>query len=112
MPELRFPSQRLARPPRRQARSCPGHRAWVRRHDCCVTGCKRSPIECAHVRLGTDGGCGLKPSDRWAISLCWLHHREQHQIGEAKFERKYELDLTALATEFAKRSPFRWKILV
>jgi hypothetical protein len=57
------------------------------------------------VRLGTDGGTGLKPSDRWAISLCAHHHLEQHSIGEAAFEAKYELHLVELAREFAKRSP-------
>ena len=50
-------------------RTCPAHRAWVRRHHCCVPGCRQVPIECAHVRGGTDGGIGLKPSDKWVISL-------------------------------------------
>jgi hypothetical protein len=77
----------------------------VRKHHCCVPGCKRTPIECAHVRLGTDGGTGLKPSDRWTISLCAYHHLEQHRIGEARFEDKYGLDLKSLAREFARRSP-------
>lgn len=88
-------------------RSCPAHRAWVRKHYCCVRACKRLPIECAHVRSGTDGGAGLKPSDRWAISLCAQHHREQHRIGEAAFETRYDLDLSALAREFVRRSPHR-----
>lgn len=89
------------------ARSCPAHRAWVRRHRCSVTACLAGPIECAHVRSGTDGGCALKPSDRWTISLCAAHHAEQHIIGEAAFERRYALDLISLAQEFARRSPHR-----
>ena len=65
------------------------------------------PIECAHVRCGTDGGKALKPSDRWTLSLCRCHHAEQHHIGERAFEKRYGLDLLALAQEFARRSPHR-----
>ena len=86
-------------------RECPSHRAWVRRHHCCVAGCLNVPIECAHVRTGTDGGIGLKPSDRWTVSLCSAHHAEQHRIGERRFEQRYALDLLALAKLFAARSP-------
>ena len=88
-------------------RSCPAHRAWVRKHHCSVSGCRALPIECAHVRRGTDGGTALKPSDRWSISLCADHHREQHTIGEATFEKKYGVDLVELAEAFADRSPSR-----
>src|SRR5436190_2535543 len=80
-------------------RSCPGHRAWVRRHHCSVPECKRLPIECAHVRCGQDGGVGLKPADKWVISLCAYHHREQHQIGQRSFENKYSIDMLQLAAE-------------
>jgi hypothetical protein len=107
MARLRLPA-RIERP-RRTAhlRSFPAHRAWVRRHHCSVPGCMNLPIECAHVRRSTDGGKGLKPSDRWTLSLCRSHHAEQHRIGEAAFEKRYGLDLLALATEFARRSPHR-----
>jgi len=106
MPLTRLPSK-LERPKRpRDDRCCPAHRAWVRRHHCCVPGCMNRNIECAHVRTGTDGGMALKPSDRWAISLCSNHHREQHALGEAKFQRRYKIDLYELAREFAKRSPY------
>ena len=107
MPELRFPN-RLPRETRKTtSRNCAAHRAWVRRHRCSVQGCRQLPIECAHVRCGTDGGTGVKPSDRWCISLCHAHHLEQHEIGEPAFEARYELDLRGLAREFAQRSPHR-----
>ncbi|MFL6728287.1 MAG: putative HNHc nuclease [Sphingomicrobium sp.] len=82
----------------------------MRRHHCSVPRCDRLPIECAHVRIGTDGGAGLKPSDRWVISLCRSHHREQHEIGELSFEEKYSIDLQALAREFVRRSPHKQKL--
>ena len=36
--------------------------------------------------------------------MCWEHHREQHDIGQPAFERRYGLDLFALAAEFARYS--------
>jgi len=111
MPEVVFPRLQPRAVRERTNRSCAGHRAWVRRHRCSVRGCSRTPIECAHVRRGADGGAGMKPSDKWAVSLCIYHHREQHQIGERAFEEKYSLDLVTLAGEFARRSPLSHKLL-
>lgn len=59
------------------------------------------------MRSGADGGCALKPSDRWAISLCHAHHAEQHRIGKRAFEKRHRLDLMALAQAFDARSPHR-----
>jgi hypothetical protein len=52
----------------------------------------------------------MKPSDRWTISLCAFHHRQQHDIGEIAFEDKYSICLSELAKEFARRSP-HWQKL-
>ena len=110
MPKTALP--KLIRRPKhaRDARNCPAHRAWVRKHKCSVPGCDRLPIECAHVRSGTDGGIAMKPSDRWMISLCAYHHQEQHRIGESAFERRHFIDLKELSTEFALRSPHRSRL--
>lgn len=85
----------------------PAHRSWVRSHGCCVPGCDNRPIECAHVRRGTDGGTSLKPSDRWCISLCNSHHSLQHAVGEITFERTFNLDMREMAEEFFRKSPHR-----
>ena len=112
MASVQLPPLRASSRPRpRDTRSCPAHRAWVRRHACSVPGCLASPIECAHVRRGTDGGQSLKPSDRYTISLCQAHHAEQHRIGEARFEARYAIDLKALADAFARRWP-HWRVLL
>ena len=100
--------QRKTRP--RQSHSCSAHRAWVRRHHCSITDCGGRPIECAHVRSGGTGGVGMKPADRWCISLCVLHHAEQHRLGEPRFAAKYDLDLVSLAMWFAQRSPYRERL--
>lgn len=111
MPKLMFPRALARDKPTKRLRTCAGHRAWVRCHYCSVPGCRRMPIECAHVRNGTDCGMGIKPSDKWTISLCQFHHREQHRLGEHSFEARYALDLRALAAEFARRSPHRLKLM-
>lgn len=87
----------------------PAHRAWVRGHAC--SACESTTaIECAHVRLGTDGGMGQKPSDKWCISLCKDCHAEQHRLGEASFAKKHGIDLRALAEAFFAASPHRGKL--
>ena len=87
----------------------PAHRAWVRGHACSACG-STTAIECAHVREGTDGGIGMKPSDRWTVSLCRDCHTEQHRIGEGPFERGAGINLKALAAEFFAKSPHRFKL--
>lgn len=62
-------------------------------------------IEAAHVRIGTDGGIGLKPGDQWTIPLCSMHHRKQHRIGESTFERIYNIDMKVIAYQLARKSP-------
>lgn len=93
-----------------ERRRSPAHRAWVRGHACCACG-STTAIECAHVRTGTDGGVGIKPSDRWCISLCKVCHQRQHNIGEEAFSRAWGIDMKALAAEFFAKSPHRHKLM-
>lgn len=90
-------------------RRSPAHRAFVRSHACCACG-SQTAIECAHVRVGTDGGTGLKPSDRWTISLCKDCHSRQHQIGEPAFEMEHKINMRELAEAFFRASPHRNKL--
>ena len=88
---------------------CPGHLKWVRGHYCAIKGIDdhvcEGKVESAHVRSGTDGGMGKKPSDIWAIPLCWDAHRYQHAIGEARFEREFGIDMKEIAEGLARKSP-------
>lgn len=59
------------------------HLAFIRTLPCVK--CSALPCEAAHIRSGTDGGTGLKPSDCWVVPLCAVHHYEQHQKGELTF---------------------------
>jgi len=42
------------------------------------------PSEASHIRLGADGGMGLKPSDKFIIPQCHECHMRLHR-GEATF---------------------------
>jgi len=53
---------------------------------------------------------GVKPSDRWCISLCKDCHGLQHHIGETSFERRWGISLKTIAEEFAKQSPHSPKL--
>lgn len=93
--------------PRAPQREWPRHRAWVRRHACCVPHCTNGPIEFAHVRSSLDAGVGQKPHDAYGISLCSACHRRQHQVGEAAFEKETGINMQKLAAEFRALSPDR-----
>ncbi len=88
-----------------------GHLAFVRGFVCAVStnhgdSCE-GKIEAAHVRIGTDGGTSLKPSDCFALPLCSVHHAEQHRIGERSFETKYGINMKAVAEKLWKASKHR-----
>lgn len=88
-----------------QVRSTP-HLQWVRGHVCAVEDDEcAGKIEAAHVRKGSDGGMGVKPSDHFVIPLCQHHHAEQHRIGEPAFEQRYGISMHRIAGELARRSP-------
>jgi hypothetical protein len=87
----------------------PAHRKWIRGWACVACG-SETAIECAHVRTGTDGGVGIKPSDRWTIPLCKECHTRQHQVGEDAFEKERGLNMKAVAEKLFRDSPHRGKL--
>lgn len=95
------------------SRECPAHRNWVRGFACSFCGhmgTERNPIEAAHVRLGTNGGTSLKPSDKWCVSLCADCHARQHKVGERTFWKPLGINPKILAEEFARKSPHWLKL--
>jgi len=88
---------------------CVAHLKWVRGHECVMAAlllhfCD-GKVEAAHVRSGTDGGVGIKPSDIWVIPLCSRAHRYQHDIGEAAFEKEFNINMKDIAKGLARHSP-------
>ncbi len=61
------------------------HLAFIRQLPCVSCPCEGRTIEPAHVRSGTDGGMGMKPSDRYVVPLCTTCHAHQHRVGELSF---------------------------
>jgi len=105
---LRLPDRR--KPPRLGVREpiqkiWPRHRRWVRSHGCCVTNCRTRSVDFAHLRSAANAGTAQIPHDIFGVSLCRIHHDEQHRIGADAFSKKYGIDLWDLAAEFARRSP-------
>jgi len=92
---------------------CRGHLQWVRGHECVVSNSMcAGNIEACHVRSGTDGGMGVKPSDRYVFPGCTVHHAEQHRIGEQQFARKYSINLRQIADGLWLKSPHgkKWRM--
>ena len=83
------------------------HRNHVRSHACVMCDAE-APIEVAHVRLGTDGGMGKKPSDFYTVALCKPCHARQHSEGERTFWQGR--DVQAIMGAFIRSSPVRREI--
>ncbi len=98
--------RRIPKPAKRASRwRSQAHCNFVRSHECSTPYCLGRPIEVAHVRIGSGAGMGQKPDDWNTISLCQFHHGIQHRDGEASFAKAFGIDLSALAAEFAAKSP-------
>lgn len=97
---------------RPQLRS-PQHLRFIKSHECSITGkhdCE-GRVEACHVRTGTDGGTGVKPSDNFTVPLCSKAHAEQHNIGEPSFEHRYGISMKLIAATLWLRSPARRKLV-
>jgi len=83
----------------------PKHRRWVKSHGCCVPECRAVSVDFAHLRSAANAGLGQTPHDIFGVSLCRMHHDEQHRLGADAFGQKYGIDLWVLAAEFGRKSP-------
>lgn len=86
------------------------HCTFLRKFACSACH-SESGIEVSHIRIGTDGGLGRKPSDYYAIPLCKDYHTALHTDGEATFYRTAKIDAHALAEAFCNASPKRAEIV-
>jgi hypothetical protein len=103
--------RKLPKKPKRETRfRSQRHLRHVRSHACVMCDAE-APIEAAHVRLGSDGGMGCKPSDIYAVALCGGPegcHQRQHVQGERTFWQGK--DVAAIIEAFIRTSPVRAEI--
>ncbi len=83
------------------------HISFIGRQQCCAV-CGNSrlavQIQACHLRLHTDGGMGMKPSDYWVWPGCLFCHSKQHRIGEKRFWEEVRIDPWKLCLDFALKS--------
>ena len=91
MPAPRIPRTVARGKPKPDSRRRMQHLTFVRQLSCVACG-KAAPSEAAHVRSGSDAGAGMKPSDRYSVSLCTGCHALQHQFGELTFWSVLRID--------------------
>ena len=91
MPAPRIPRTVARGKPKPNLRRRAQHLAFVGQLPCVACG-KAAPSEAAHVRSGSDGGAGMKPSDRYSVSLCTSCHALQHEFGELTFWSALRID--------------------
>lgn len=84
------------------------HLDFIRSQPCCVCG-ENTTVEAAHIRTGSIihgkpiTGMAEKPSDKWTLPLCGLHHREQHATNEMLFWALHGIDPFVLAIKMRAR---------
>ena len=81
------------------------HLNHVRAQSCCE--CGAYPSRACHLRIGTDGGMGLKPSDYFTTPMCDTCHGRQH-TGERTFWQGK--DPLAIIEALIRTSPVRREI--
>lgn len=67
----------------------PEHLAKIRNCPCLYRGNNcGGDVQACHIRKGTDGGMGIKPSDIYVIPMCNNCHAKQHNEGEESFHAR------------------------
>lgn len=68
------------------------HLAFVRDIGICIACGSERRCQAMHVRNGTDGGVGVKPSDKYTLPGCPICHARQHKVGEVTFWGELGID--------------------
>ncbi len=72
------------------------HRKFIATLPCLVSRV-HGRTQCAHIRSGTGGGMGIKPSDEFCVPLSVEEHAKQHRIGESKYWGEHLPNAIAIA---------------
>tara|TARA_R110002153_G_scaffold113629_1_gene255948 strand:+ start:5611 stop:5958 length:348 start_codon:yes stop_codon:yes gene_type:complete len=71
------------------------HLNFVRSLDCYIS--DQTPSQACHIRILTDGGTGIKPSDYFVLPFTYQYHKMQSDIGELRFYQKFNINPFILA---------------
>ena len=78
------------------------HLNFIRKQPCIIS--DQFDCQACHIRILSDGGTGLKPSD-FAIPMIYQYHRLSHDMGEISFFTKFKINPYEIALFYAKQSP-------
>ena len=92
MPLARIPRTIIKAKRKPNPRRAVAHLAFVRSIGICIGCGAECQCQAMHVRNNTDGGTGLKPSDRFSLPGCPTCHARQHRIGELTFWGELGID--------------------
>lgn len=70
---------------------------WIHSLGCSVDGCRETDIEACHVVA--------RPAGTWrdVVPMCRVHHSMQHTLGIRSFERRFNIELSLVASAVAQR---------
>ena len=79
------------------------HLNFIRSLPCYIS--EQTPSQACHIRILSDGGTGLKPSDYYTLPFIHQYHKMQTDIGEQTFYNKFNINPFTLAKELVIISP-------
>lgn len=79
------------------------HLNYIRSQPCMIG--QMAGSQACHIRILTDGGTGIKPSDFYILPMEYRYHKISHDIGEARFYKEWQINPFIYAQMYVKMSP-------
>ena len=79
------------------------HLNYVRSLPCLIS--QQGQSQACHIRILTDGGTSIKPSDFYVLPFIYKYHRMQTEMGELSFYKFFNINPFKSALELTKSSP-------
>jgi hypothetical protein len=79
------------------------HLNYIRSLPCYIS--NQEPSQACHIRILSDGGTGLKPSDYYTLPFIHQYHKMQTDIGEQSFYALFNINPFTYAKDLVIMSP-------
>jgi len=79
------------------------HLNFIRSLPCYIS--EQEPSQACHIRILSDGGTGLKPSDYYTLPFIHQYHKMQTDIGEQSFYALFNINPFTYAKDLVIMSP-------